>query len=189
MEDTPGLESWLSEHLGLDLTIELTGAFLNVESVWCTTARRTHHQVAGVVLVARQLSWFFLELEMPSFLLLLALLVLCKGGEEILALLDLLVSVGVNDLGKILHQPEVSAHGICQTGELAELWDQSDLIARLAVLVDEERLVEILDILVVSGLVVLLVADLSTLLVEGGLWAHAEVKAIDPVGLLVVPVE
>ena len=48
-------------------------------------------------------------------------LVCCKGGEEILALLDLLVSVGVNDLGKILHQPEVSAHGIRQTDELAEL--------------------------------------------------------------------
>ena len=126
---------------------------------------------------------------MPSLLLLYALLVLCEGGEEILALLDLLVSVGVHDLGKIFHQPEVSAHGICQTGELAELWDQSDLVTSLSVLVDEERLVEILDILVVPGLVVLLVADLSAVLVEGGLWAHAEVEAVDPVGLLVVPVE
>lgn len=124
---------------------------------------------------------------MPSLLLLLALLVLCEGGEEILALLDLLVSVGVDNLGEILHQPKVSAHGISQTCELAELWDQSDLIAGLAVLVDEERLVGISDILVVPGLVVLLVADLGAVLVEGSLWAHAEVEAVDPVGLLVVP--
>jgi len=103
---------------------------------------------------------------MPSLLLLLALLVLGEGGKEILALLDLLVSVGVDDLGKIFHQPEVSAHGVRQTSELAELWDQSDLVARLAVLVDEERLIWVLDILVVPGLVVLLVADLSTILVD-----------------------
>lgn len=188
MEDTPGLERWLSQHLGLDLAIKLTGALLDVESVWCSAARRAHHQVASVILEARQLGWCVLELEMPSLLLLLALLILIEGGEEILALLDLLVSVGVDDLGKIFHQSEVSAHGIGQTRELAELWDQSDLIARLAVLVDEERLVWITDGLVVPGLVVLLVADLGAVLVEGGLWAHAEVEAINPVGLLVVPV-
>lgn len=189
VEDTPGLESWLRKHLGLDLAIKLTGALLDVERVRCTAARRTHYQVAGVILEACELCWCVLELEMPSLLLLYALLVLCEGGEEILALLDLLVSVGVDDLGEIFHQPEVSAHGICQTCELAELWDQSDLITSLSVLVDEERLVWISDILVVPGLVVLLVADLSAVLVEGGLWAHAEVEAVDPVGLLVVPVE
>lgn len=124
---------------------------------------------------------------MPSLLLLLALLVGREGGEEILALLDLLVSVGVDNLGEIFHQPEVSTHSIRETSELAELWDQSDLITSLPVLVDEEWLVWVSDILVVPGLVVLLVANLSAILVESGLWAHAEVKTIDPVGLLVVP--
>ena len=188
VEDTPGLESWLSEHLGLDLAIKLTSALLDVERVWCSAARRAHHQITGVILESRQLCWVVLELEMPSLLLLLALLVGVEGGEEILAFLDLLVGVGVDDLGKIFHQPEVSAHCISQTRELAELWDQSDLVTSLSVLVDEERLVWISDGLVVPGLVVVLVADLSTVLVERGLWAHAEVEAVNSVGLLVVPV-
>lgn len=187
VEDTPSLESWLSKHLGLDLAIKLTSTLLDVESIRCTASRRSHDKVSRVVLEASELCWSVLELEMPSLLLLLALLVGCKGGEEILALLDLLVSVGVDNLGEIFHQPEVSTHCFRQTGELAELWDQSDLITSLSVLVDEEWLVRIGDILVVPGLVVLLVADLSAILVESGLWAHTKVETIDPVSLLVVP--
>jgi hypothetical protein len=72
---------------------------------------------------------------------------------------------------------------------LAELWDEGDLVTSLTVLVDEEWLVWVIDVLVVSGLVVLLVADLSTILVEGGLRAHTEVKAVDSVSLLVVPID
>ena len=98
MENTPSLESWLSEHLCLDLTIDITGILFDVEFVWCTACRRTHHQVSSFILESLHFSWSVLELEMPSFLLLLALLIGCEGGEEILALLDFLVGVGVDDL-------------------------------------------------------------------------------------------
>jgi len=187
VEDTPGLQGWLREHLCLDLTIEVTSALLDVELVRSTAARRTHNQISSVILVALHFSWSVLELEMPSLLLLLALLVGGECGEEMLALLDLLVGVGVDNLGQVLHQPEVGSHGVCQTCELAELWNEGYLITSLAVLVDEEWLVWVGDILVVSGLVVLLVAHLGTVLVEGGLRAHTEVKAVDSVSLLVVP--
>jgi len=70
---------------------------------------------------------------------------------------------------------------------LAEFWDQRDLVSSLPILVDEKRLIEIRDVLVVPGLVVVLVADLGALLVEGGLWRHAEVHPLHSVGLLVVP--
>lgn len=125
---------------------------------------------------------------MPLLLFFSALFIGCESAEKILALLHLLVSVGVHDLSKIFHEPEVSTHSICKTSELAELRDQRDLISSLSILVDEQRLVGVGDVLIVPGLVVLLVADLGAVLVEGGLWAHAEVEAINPVGLLVVPV-
>jgi len=70
---------------------------------------------------------------------------------------------------------------------LAELWDERDFVSGLPILVDEKRLIEISDVLVVPGLVVVLVADLGALLVEGGLWRHAEVHPLNSVGLLVVP--
>ena len=72
---------------------------------------------------------------------------------------------------------------------MAELWDEGNLITSLSVLVDEELLVWVTDILVVSCLVVLLVANLSTILVEGGLRTHTEVKAVDSVSLLVIPID
>ena len=37
MEDTPSLESWLSQHLGLDLSIDFSGVLLDIESVWSST--------------------------------------------------------------------------------------------------------------------------------------------------------
>lgn len=123
---------------------------------------------------------------MPSLLLLLALLVLGEGGEKVLALLDFLLRVGVDDLGEILHESEVGTHGVSEPGELAELWDQSDFISSLPVLVDEERLVRIGDVLIVPGLVVLSVAHLSAVLVEGRGRAHAEVDSLNTVCFLVV---
>ena len=71
---------------------------------------------------------------------------------------------------------------------MAELRDERDFVSGLPILVDEKRLIEISDVLVVPGLVVVLVADLGALLVEGGLWRHAEVYPLNSVGLLVVPV-
>ena len=70
---------------------------------------------------------------------------------------------------------------------MAEFWDERDFVSSLPILVDEKRLIEIRDVLVVPGLVVVLVADLGALLFEGGLWGHAEVHPLDTVGLLVVP--
>lgn len=44
---------------------------------------------------------------------------------------------------------------------MAQFRNESDLIASLSVLVDQERLIRIADVLVVPGLVVVLVGDLS----------------------------
>jgi len=42
MEYAPGLHGWLREHLGLDLSIDLSSVLLDVELVWCTTASCSH---------------------------------------------------------------------------------------------------------------------------------------------------
>lgn len=187
VEDSPGLEGWLIEHFGLDLTIHITGALLDIERVWSSAACCSHHQVAGVILEARNFCWCIQELQMPLLLFLYALFISCEGFEEILALFNLLVSIGMHDLGKIFHEPEVSTHSISKTSELAELRNQCDFIASLPILVDEERLIWVVDSLIVSGLIVLLVADLSSLLVEGGSWAHAVVDPLNTICLLIVP--
>ena len=44
---------------------------------------------------------------------------------------------------------------------MAELWNQSDFCAGSSVLVNQKRLVGLLDFLVISGLVVLFVRDLN----------------------------
>lgn len=186
VEDSPSLESWLGEHLGLNLSVELTSAPLDVERVWSSACCRTHDQVASVILVTLELSWSIHELQVPLLLLLLALFVCCESAEEVLAFLHLLVGVSVHDLSQILHQPKVSTHRISKTSELAELWDQRDLIASLPIFVDEKRLVWVGDVLVVPGLIVLFVADLGSLLVEGRIWAHAVVNPFDAVCLLIV---
>lgn len=186
MEDSPSLESWLGEHLGLDLSVKLTSALLNVERVWSSAACCAHNQVASFVLLACELGWGIHELQVPLLLLLLALFICSEGREEILAFLHLFVGIGVHDLSQILHEPKVSTHCICKTSELAELWDQRDFIASLPILVDEERLVWVGDVFIVSGLIVLFVADLGSLLVEGCVWTHAVVNPFDAVCLLIV---
>jgi len=187
VEDSPSLHSWLCEHLGLDLSIKLTSAPLDVERVWSSAACSTHNQISSFVLEACELGWGVHEFQVPLLLFLLALLIGCESGEEVLAFLHLSVGVGVHDLSQILHEPKVSTHCISKTSELAELWDQRDLIASLPILVDEERLVWVGDVLIVSGLIVFFVADLGSLLVEGCIWAHAVVNPFDAVSLLVVP--
>ena len=93
----------------------------------------------------------------------------------------------MHDLSEIFHEPEVSTHSICKTSELAELWDQRDFITSLSILVDEQRLVWVGDVLIVSGLIVLFVTDLSSLLVEGCIRTHAVIDSLDTVSLLIVP--
>lgn len=186
MEDAPSFERWLGEHLGLDLSVELADTSLDVELVWSSTAGCAHDEVSCIILVACELSGDILELEMPLLLFLNTLLVGRESCEEILALVDFLVSIGVDYLSKILHQPEVGSHDVCQACELTEFWDKRDLVTSLAVFVDEEWLVGVGDGLVVPSLVVLGVADLGAILVKCALWRHAEVDAFYPVGLLVV---
>lgn len=168
VEDAPGLESWLSEHFCLDLAVNVAHTLLDVERVWSSTGRCAHDKVSSFILETLHFSGRVLELEMPLLLLLLALFVLCESGEEVLALLHLLIRVGMDYTCKILHESEVGTHSVCQTCELTELWHQSDFVACLPVLVDQERLVGVSDVLIVSGLIVLGVAHLSTVLVERG---------------------
>ena len=168
MEDAPGLESWLSEHFSLDLAVNVSHTLLDVERVWSSTGRCAHDKVSSFILETLYLSGLVLELEMPLLLFFLAFLVLCESGEEVLALLHLLVRVGMDDTGKILHESEVGTHSICQSCELAELWHKCHFVACLPVLVDQERLVGVSDVLVVSGLVVLGVTYLSSVLVKRG---------------------
>lgn len=166
VEDSPLVHSCLCEHLGLSLPVELSGCLVNVDFVGSTRTGRTHDKVTGFIVVASELCGDLLEANMPSLGLLFALLVLGERSEEILALLHFLLSVGVNDLGEVLHEPEVSSHLIGQSCELTELRNESNFVTSLAVLVDEERLVDISDRLVVPGFVVFLVANLSAILIE-----------------------
>lgn len=187
VEDSPSLKSWLGHHLGLDFSIKLTGTLFNIELIWSSACCSTHDQVSSIVLVTGELSWCVHELQVPLLLFFFALFICCKSTEEILALLYLFVSIGMHDLSEIFHEPEVSTHSICKTGELAELWDQRDFITSLPILVDEQRLVWVGDVLIVSGLIVLFVTDLSSLLVEGCIRTHAVIDSLDTVSLLIVP--
>ena len=126
---------------------------------------------------------------MPLFLLLLALLVLGESSKQVLTFLDLSVGVSVHDLGKIFHQPEVGPHGISKTCQLAQFRDQSHLITSLPVLIDKERLIWVRDGFVVPGLIVVLIAHLGTLLVEGSRWGHSKVNSFNSVSFLIVPIK
>ena len=110
MEDGPVLELSLGVHLALDLTIDLTCALLDVELVGSATSIWPHEEVAGHVLEALEFLRVLVELQVPKCLLLLTLLVGLKVVHEVLDLLDLGFSVGVHDLGEILHETEVSTH-------------------------------------------------------------------------------
>lgn len=103
---------------------------------------------------------------MPLLLLLFAFFVFSEGREKVLALFHFTIGIGMHDLGKIFHKPEVGPHSISKTSELAKLWNESYLISSLPVLVDKERLIWIRDSLIVPSLVVVLIAHLGTLLVK-----------------------
>ena len=127
-----------------------------------------------------------IELQVPQSLLLLTLLVGLKVVHQVFNLLDLRIGIGVDDLCKILHETEVRTHGVGKPSQLTEFGDESDLIARPSVFVDEQGLVWVLYLLVVLGLVVLAVAGLSALFVEAGLGTLGKVNTVDLVRLLVV---
>jgi len=74
---------------------------------------------------------------MPGLLLLLAFLVLSESAEQILALLNLSIGIGVDNLCQVLHESEVCTHLVGQSSHLAQLRNQSNLVTGLAVFVDE----------------------------------------------------
>ena len=97
---------------------------------------------------------------------------MCTGQvwkRPLLAFLNLSLSIRMHDLGEILHESEVSSHGIRQTSELAQFWNEGDLDTSLAVLVDQQGLIQVIDVLVILLLVVLRVRDLLPILLESGL--------------------
>jgi hypothetical protein len=186
VEDGPVLELSLGEHLTLDLAVDFTCALLNVEGVRSSTGVGPHEEIAGVVLEALEFLRVLIKLQMPERLLLLALLVGLEVVHEVLDLLDLGFSIGMDDLGEILHETEVCTHRVSQSCQLAQFRDESDLSTCPSVLVDQQGLVGVLDVLVVLRLVVLTVAGLGALLVEAGLRTLSKVNAVDLVRLLIV---
>lgn len=103
MEDEPLLERWLLEHLGLDLSVDVSSTLLNIEGIGSTTASGTHHKFSCLVLVTFKGSRILIKLEMPLLLLLNALLILLEDREQVLALLNLFIGISVHNLSKVLH--------------------------------------------------------------------------------------
>lgn len=166
MENAPSLHGRLREHLGLDFPFEFSGVLLDLKLVRRSRRSGAHNHVTSVIFVAFQLCRSVQELESPSLLFLLALLVLSESLEQAFAFLDLLLSVRMHNLGEILHESEISSHGVRQTSELTQFWNEGDLDTSLAVLVDQQGLVQVSDVLVILLLVVLRVRDLLLILLE-----------------------
>src|ERR1035437_7093359 len=99
---------------------------------------------------------------MPKLLLLHAFGVLGECLEEVLGLSNLSVGIGVDNLGKVLHESEVCSHGVCQSSDLAQLRKKLNLDSCLPVLDDEQGLIEVSDAFIVASLEVVLEADLSS---------------------------
>jgi len=151
----------------LDLAINVTCILLDVEALGSTTRASAHEQLTSLVLEALELLRVLVELQVPELLLFDTLRVLLEVRHEVLNLIDLSRSVGMHNLSKVLHEPEVRTHSISQARQLAELGNEGDLVSSASVLVDEQRLVAIVDAFVVASLEVVSVAGLSALLVEG----------------------
>lgn len=124
---------------------------------------------------------------MPQLLLLNALLVFLEVLHQVFNFLDLSFGIRVNDLREIFHKTEICSHGISKARQLAELGNERDLSSSASVLVDQKRLILIIDVFIVASLVILLVAHLSSILIESGCWTLGEVNPVDLVRLLVVP--
>lgn len=95
----------------------------------------------------------------------------------------------MDNLGEVFHESKVCSHLISETSKLTQLRNQSNFITSLSVLVDDQRLVDVTHILIVSGLVVLHVADLLTIFLKSSFWRHSELNSGNFISLLVVPIE
>ena len=186
MENSPSFHGWLREHLALNFSFEVTSVGLDVNRLRSAAGACTHQELARSILEPTELMWILVDLHMPELLLLDALFVCLEVVHQVLDLLDFGISIGMHDHGKILHEAEIGTHGVSQASQLTELGNESNLIARASVLVDEQGLVHVGNVLVIPGPVVLLIAGWSPLLVESRGGTLSEVNPIDFVGLLVV---
>jgi len=186
MEDAPSCKGWLREHLALNLTIQVASVRLNVNRCRSTAGASSHLELARGVLEAVQRLWHIVDLHVPQLLLLDTFGIGLEVLHQVLDLLDLSVGIRVHDDSEVLHEAEVSAHGISQARQLTELWDEGDLISSASVLVDEQRLIHVADTFIVASAVVLLVRRGSPVLVEGSRWTLRKIDPIDAIGLLVV---
>lgn len=112
MEDAPNLERRLLIHLILDLAINISCTLFNIKGISLSTAFGAHYHVASLVFVAFKSCRVILELKVPKLLLLDTLRICLKDFKQILAFFDLSVCIGMDNLSKILHQPEISSHRI-----------------------------------------------------------------------------
>ena len=136
MEDAPGLESRLLEHLVLDLAIDISGGLLDVERVPLSTSLGAHYHLTSSILEALELCGVVLEFEMPQLLLLLALRISVEHVQETTTLRDFTVSVGVHNLCQVLHEAEVRSHSVGETCHLAKFGQKRNLSPGLPVLMN-----------------------------------------------------
>jgi hypothetical protein len=187
MEDPPSLESRLSKHLALDLPVNFSHTGFNIESVWTSFGIGPHEQFSSIEFESVNLLRVVIELHMPQLLLLNTLGISFEVIHEVFDFLNLSFSISMDYASKIFHESKVSTHCISKTSELTEFRNQSNFITSASIFVDEQRLVGILDLFIVSQFVILFVASGSTLLVKCSSWALSEVNSIYFVGFLVVP--
>ena len=119
MENSPGFECWLREHLSLDLAVDFSHVLLDVESVRTSTSCWAHKEFSCAILESIEFLWIFIELQVPLLLLLDAFLICLEVLHQVLDLLDFGLSIGVKNNSEILHQAEVCTHGISKSSELA----------------------------------------------------------------------
>jgi len=127
-----------------------------------------------------------LESHVPLLLLLDAFLVCLEHLKQILDFFNLCFGIRVDNLSEVLHEAEISSHGVGQASQLAQLWDERHLVTSLAIFVDKQRLIGISDVFIVASLVVLSVASWCTILIESSFWTLSKVNSVDLVRLLVV---
>jgi len=186
MEDTPGLEGWLRKHFSLDLAINVTHILLDVEGVRIAASCGAHEEFSCIVLESVESARVLVELQVPQLLLFLALCVVLKVGHQVFNFLDLCFGISVQNHSKVFHHSEISAHRVCKTSKLAELWNKRHLVTSASVLVDKKRLVAVNNVFTVASLVVLLVACGSPLFIKRSFWTLRKINPVDFVGLLVV---
>ena len=115
-----------------------------------------------------------------------AFFILSESLEKVFALFNLFLSVCMHNLGQVFHETEICSHRISKATQLTKFRDKSYLITCLSVFVNEQRLVWIINALIISSFVVLSVADLSTLLVKSCFRTQAEVYSVHSVSFLIV---